>query len=550
MKKLCIVLCAAATFAATLVNAETITLDLYGASIASALGTNDQIVSASTATWSYDSSTDILSGAGLYQERTQISAFTQLFTRAVTDLAVGGAAAASATSYACIEGNFGGFVGLSICGGYNFGTNYIDESTVSWGPGTAFSRSISGDDFEIGPQQNVNFNYDGMVGAWDDTVLVMSNVIPSTSGSRLTLARPGALVEVFDYTGLLEADATAAIITDYLRVGDMVSVPSEFIPAGRVVGQDPITCVACVPPLSTVDLMISSGPELLSLVLIDAKIEGVRGLGTGILIGSSAIWEFNTVSKIVTGSGLYYAQYQISPLQPGQLFTHSISNLIVGGGGAASAAAYECVEGSFGTIVGGNLCGNYSFGGNFIDDSSISYGPGTAFSRTIAGDDIIVGPQQSLRNYDGLRTFFTGPKVVLSQPVIPGIGRYEMTFDVIPPPIRVTLDIMPGDVDVNPVNPTAQALIPVAILTEIYFDAMQVDPATLAFGRGGAPLVHASGHTEDVDLDGDVDLVVHFQTQAADIVCGDTDAGLTGETYAGDALVGSDSIITIGGRCH
>ena len=51
---------------------------------------------------------------------------------------------------------------------------------------------------------------------------------------------------------------------------------------------------------------------------------------------------------------------------------------------------------------------------------------------------------------------------------------------------------------------------------------------------------------EDVDSDGDLDLVLHFRTQDTDIQCGDTFASLTGETTSGIAIEGSDSISTVG----
>jgi hypothetical protein len=101
------------------------------------------------------------------------------------------------------------------------------------------------------------------------------------------------------------------------------------------------------------------------------------------------------------------------------------------------------------------------------------------------------------------------------------------------------------------VNPRSKGVIPVAVLTTVaadgtVFDATQVDPATVAFGPGGAPEVHNRGHIEDVDNDGDLDMVLHFDTQLSGIACGDTEAILTGMTYAGVEFEGKDSIKTAG----
>ena len=41
-------------------------------------------------------------------------------------------------------------------------------------------------------------------------------------------------------------------------------------------------------------------------------------------------------------------------------------------------------------------------------------------------------------------------------------------------------------------------------------------------------------------------MVVHFKTQETGIACGDTSATLTGETFDGTAIEGSESVDTVG----
>jgi len=109
----------------------------------------------------------------------------------------------------------------------------------------------------------------------------------------------------------------------------------------------------------------------------------------------------------------------------------------------------------------------------------------------------------------------------------------------------VSIDIKPGSYP-NSINPKSKWLIPVAILTTASFDATTVDPASVRFGPGGATEAHGTGHIEDVDGDGDDDLMLHFKTQATGIQCGATSAALTGQTQGGQPIEGIDSVRTVG----
>ncbi len=109
-----------------------------------------------------------------------------------------------------------------------------------------------------------------------------------------------------------------------------------------------------------------------------------------------------------------------------------------------------------------------------------------------------------------------------------------------PPAITVSIDVKPGS-DPNSTNLGSQGVIPVAILTTPDFDAATVDPATVVFARpDGAAPVH--DRLEDVDEDGDLDLIMHFRTQDTGIADDATEACLTGETTDGQAIEGCDAI--------
>ena len=109
------------------------------------------------------------------------------------------------------------------------------------------------------------------------------------------------------------------------------------------------------------------------------------------------------------------------------------------------------------------------------------------------------------------------------------------------------IDVKPGIVP-NDVNPRSKGVIPVAVLGSVELDALQVDFSTVTFGPGAARPVH-DGHVEDVNDDGFVDMVFHFNTQDTGIACGDTEASLTGRTSddpAVDAITGTNSVNTVG----
>jgi hypothetical protein len=112
--------------------------------------------------------------------------------------------------------------------------------------------------------------------------------------------------------------------------------------------------------------------------------------------------------------------------------------------------------------------------------------------------------------------------------------------------IEVAIDIRPGS-DTNPITPRSPGVIPVAILTTEIFDATTVEPVTVRFGAFGSEAAPVQSALEDVDGDGDIDMILHFNTQDTGIQCGDTSASLTGTTFDGQEIEGADSIRTV--RC-
>jgi YVTN family beta-propeller protein len=109
--------------------------------------------------------------------------------------------------------------------------------------------------------------------------------------------------------------------------------------------------------------------------------------------------------------------------------------------------------------------------------------------------------------------------------------------------IKVAIDIKPG-VYPNTIQLGAKGTVPVAILTTADFDASTVDPATVTFADASPIKRKMVDKVDmvDVDYDGDVDMLLSFNTQDLNLDIYSTEATLTGETNVGEQIEGTDSV--------
>jgi hypothetical protein len=181
-----------------------------------------------------------------------------------------------------------------------------------------------------------------------------------------------------------------------------------------------------------------------------------------------------------------------------------------------------------------NAAGSALVYSTYLGGNSLDYGFGIAVDS--AGNAYVRGWTES-------------PDFPTQNPLQPAYGGNLDAFVAKiasgPLPLDVAIDIKPGS-SPNSLNPRSNGNIPVAILTTESFDASSVDPSTVSFGRTGEETAPLRSSLEDVEGDGDLDLVLHFDTQQTGILCGDSLARLSGKNFDGQRLEGSDSVRTVG----
>ncbi|MCK6371451.1 MAG: hypothetical protein L6Q83_09040 [Gammaproteobacteria bacterium] len=140
-----------------------------------------------------------------------------------------------------------------------------------------------------------------------------------------------------------------------------------------------------------------------------------------LVVESRGEFFFDTGTQTLTSAGIWTAQQALGPSRLTR-YTHRVEGLTVGADDAFDMRSYECIEGTLGaTALNANVCGNYGFGPNFVDDGGY-------------GDDVPRGPPKSLYDYrlealewDGERL-----RVVLARPPLvvddPPVGRLELEF--------------------------------------------------------------------------------------------------------------------------
>ena len=109
--------------------------------------------------------------------------------------------------------------------------------------------------------------------------------------------------------------------------------------------------------------------------------------------------------------------------------------------------------------------------------------------------------------------------------------------------IGVAIDIRPGNKR-NKINRRSKGSIWVAVLSSSEFDPMEIEIPTVRFGPNGTEALRH--RVKDVNKDGLSDLMLKFKIPQTGISCGDTEASLSGVTFSGQKITGTDAV-NIGG---
>jgi hypothetical protein len=243
-------------------------------------------------------------------------------------------------------------------------------------------------------------------------------------------------------------------------------------------------------------------------------------------------------------------------------------DVVVESGGTLILLDGSVINGTVGVEDGGtlNIEGGYISIDVFVAGGSEVKIKGGVIGGIIEPWDIVVetatakvtvfGTDFSVENgeIDSSGTFFTPdtlwPPCLLTGTYGGEAGDIDLLFYVYSLDVRIYLappesevipgmiiDIKPGD-DQNNINLKSKGVVPVAVLTTDDFDVATVDPATVEFS-GAAPV---RWKLEDVDDDGDDDMMFHFRTQDLNLDQDSTEATLTAQLFTQVIVSGTDGV--------
>jgi hypothetical protein len=186
---------------------------------------------------------------------------------------------------------------------------------------------------------------------------------------------------------------------------------------------------------------------------------------------------------------------------------------------------------------------------NEVGAKAFYSGPGTEpqiidIGAAEAGEYVLTGVGTGIGPYKLTLERLSGDGAVLESKTLNGNVTLGQKLSLsVSLPSSVHIDIKPGERP-NSVNLKSKGVIPVAILSSATFDAMrQVYRSSLTFGRTGAERSLAKPPVEeDVNGDGFIDLICHFETQSTGFQADDVEGVLKGKLINNTPIQGIDWI--------
>jgi len=209
---------------------------------------------------------------------------------------------------------------------------------------------------------------------------------------------------------------------------------------------------------------------------------------------------------------------------------YGVSSLIVMSTGTANLYPGAYVYGGI-TALGGSIINFY--GGEMGGENYyiLAFSNGTNPQITVHGTNFAVNgkpldPSATSFTLDLLSTYHELTGVYGNGDTInlKFRGNIPINLVTVTPDSGMVIDIKPGN-EQNNINLKSNGVVPVAALTTGDFDTATIDPTTAIFA--GASPSHWS--TEDIDHDGDDDIIFHFRTQELDLDENSTEATLTAQ---------------------
>jgi len=127
-------------------------------------------------------------------------------------------------------------------------------------------------------------------------------------------------------------------------------------------------------------------------------------------------------------------------------------------------------------------------------------------------------------------------------------GDYTLVISGASPSVKnIAILIKPGSHYTAPINPRSRGKIPVAILGGPDFNTSSIDTRTLTFGSTGdeASLSKCNPQLVDLNNDGRLDMLCHFNNQDAQFKLSDIEATLHGRTLDGTQFEGTGAMKVI-----